>query len=199
MSLNNRKLWIECFKQKVIDWVSSQTAACLIPAEALTWHLLLLLLRTLPNCVAQSVYPCYMLLLHLLHIASLNTLQCVVSPHTANCKLCTDTYLIFVISFTLAGFFYPDILHPKITKNTQKLQQMAPRSVKYAFFCIQSGKFYTGQNLFTQARPVVPVTNMWYALIQCATYVYPAAAYATDWFNKEKSTMCTVQSALYRS
>ena len=29
-------------------------------------------------------------------------------------------------------------------------------------FCIQSGKFYTEQNLFTQAPPVVPVTNMRY-------------------------------------
>ena len=76
----------------------------------------------------------------------------------------TCSYLIFVISFTLAGFLNPNILHPKITKNTQKLQQIAPKSVKYAvFFRVQSGKFYTGQNFFTQALPVVPVTNMRYA------------------------------------
>ena len=48
-------------------------------------------------------------------------------------------------------------------KNTQKLQPVVPKSVKYAFFGIQSGKFYTGQNFFTQAPPVVPVTNMRYA------------------------------------
>ena len=71
-------------------------------------------------------------------------------------------YLILVISFTLAGFLNPNILHPKITKNTQKLQQIAPKSVKYAVFCVQSGKFYTGQNFFTQALPVVHVTIMRY-------------------------------------
>ena len=54
-------------------------------------------------------------------------------------------------------------------KNTQKLQQIAPKSVKYAVVSVQSGTFYTGQNLFTQALPVVPVTNMrcgsiWYEL-----------------------------------
>ena len=73
-------------------------------------------------------------------------------------------YLILFISFTLAGFLNPIILHPDITKNTQKLLQIAPKSVKYAFFCVQSGKFCTGQNLFTQAPPVVPVTNMRYGL-----------------------------------
>ena len=45
-----------------------------------------------------------------------------------------QSYLIFVISFTPAGFLNLNILHPKITKNTQKLQQIAPKSVKYAFF-----------------------------------------------------------------
>ena len=47
-------------------------------------------------------------------------------------------------------------------KNTKKLQQIALKSVKYAVFCVQPGKFYTGQNFFTQAPPVVPVTNMRY-------------------------------------
>ena len=74
-----------------------------------------------------------------------------------------QSYLIFVISFTLAGFLNTNILHPKITKSTKKLQQIAPKSVKYAVFRVQSGKFYTGQNLFTQAPPVVPVTNMRHA------------------------------------
>ena len=73
-----------------------------------------------------------------------------------------DPYLIFVISFTLAGFLNPNILHPKITKNTQKLHEIAPKSVTYAVFRFESGNFYTGQNFFTQAPPVVPVTNMRY-------------------------------------
>ena len=47
-------------------------------------------------------------------------------------------------------------------KNTQKLQQIAPKSVKYAVVSVQSGTFYTGQNFFTQALPVVPVTNIRY-------------------------------------
>ena len=33
------------------------------------------------------------------------------------------------------------------------------------FFAINLEKFYTGQNFFTQAPPVVPVTNMRYGLI----------------------------------
>ena len=74
-----------------------------------------------------------------------------------------NTYLIFVISFTQAGFFNPKFLHPKTMQNTQKLQQIPPKSVKYAVLCVQSGKFYTGQNFFTRALPVVPATNMRYA------------------------------------
>ena len=71
--------------------------------------------------------------------------------------------LILVISFTQAGFLNPNNLQTKITKNTQKLQQIAPKSVHYEVFRVQSGKFYTRQNFFTQALPVVPVTNMRYA------------------------------------
>ena len=47
-------------------------------------------------------------------------------------------------------------------KNTQKLHQIAPKVYNMQFFSIQSGKFYTGQNIFTEAPPVVPVTNMRY-------------------------------------
>ena len=72
-------------------------------------------------------------------------------------------YLIFVISFTQAGFFNPKFLHPKTMQNTQKLQHIPPKSVKYAVLCVQSGKFYTGQIFFTRALPVVPATNMRYA------------------------------------
>ena len=73
-------------------------------------------------------------------------------------------YLVFVISFSPAKLFKSYYLHPKITKNTKKLQQIAPKSAKYAIFCIQSRNIYTGQNLFTQAPPVVAVTNMRYVL-----------------------------------
>ena len=64
------------------------------------------------------------------------------------------------MSFFYTGqIFESQFLHPKILKNTHLLQQMVPKSAKYAVFCIQSGKFYTGQNIFTQAPPMVPVTN----------------------------------------
>ena len=76
----------------------------------------------------------------------------------------SKTYRIFVISFTLAGFLTPHILHQKITKKTQKLQQITPKRVKYAVFRVHSGKFYTGPIFFTQTLPVVLVTNMVYGL-----------------------------------
>ena len=72
------------------------------------------------------------------------------------------SYLIFVISFTQAGFLNSKVLHPKTTQNTHKLQQIPQKDVKYAVICVQSGKFYTGENFFTRAPPVVPVTNMRY-------------------------------------
>ena len=90
-------------------------------------------------------------------------------------------YLIFVISFTQAGFLNSKVLHPKTTQNTHKLQQIPQKDVKYAVICVQSGKFYTGQNFFTRAPPVVPVTNMRYGplgvqivhpLLELSTYVY---------------------------
>ena len=80
-------------------------------------------------------------------------------------------YLIFVISFTVAGFLNPYILHPQITKNTSKLQQSAPKSVKHAVLRVQSGKFSTRQILFTPAPPVVPVTNMRYGKYTIQTFV----------------------------
>ena len=49
-------------------------------------------------------------------------------------------------------------------QNTQKLQQIPPKGLKYAVLRVQFGKIYTGQNFFTRAPPVVPVTNMRYAL-----------------------------------
>ena len=46
-------------------------------------------------------------------------------------------YLIFVISFTLARHLNPNILHPKSTKSTQKLQQIVQKSVKCEVFRVQ--------------------------------------------------------------
>ncbi len=46
--------------------------------------------------------------------------------------------------------------HPKITTN-------CPKKYKICSFPVQSGKFYTREVFFTQALPVVPVTNMRYA------------------------------------
>ena len=64
----------------------------------------------------------------------------------------TVAYLIFVISITPAGFLNPKFYNLKAT----------PQRVKYAVCHIQSGKFYI--NLFTEALPVVPATN-----IRCGT------------------------------
>ena len=73
------------------------------------------------------------------------------------------TYLIFVLSFTPAKFLSPKILHPKTMQNAYKLQQIPPKGVKYAVLCILSRKFYTGENFYTRAPPVVvTVTNMRY-------------------------------------
>ncbi len=36
---------------------------------------------------------------------------------------------------------------------------------KVSFFCVHSGKIYTGQKKFTRAPPVVPVTNMRYGFV----------------------------------
>ena len=88
--------------------------------------------------------------------------DCAVKLYVINQRVMVTAYLIFVISFTQAGFLNPKFLHPKTTQNTQKLQQIPPKSVKYAVLRVQSGKFYTGQNFFTRAPPVVPVTNMRY-------------------------------------
>ena len=71
--------------------------------------------------------------------------QCSSSP-SPSCSCLISSYLIFVISFTLVEFLNPNILHPKFAENPRKLQQIAPKSVKYAFFCVQSGIFYKNQH-----------------------------------------------------
>ena len=113
-------------------------------------------------------------------------------------------YLIFVISFTLARFLNPDILHPKITKKNHN-KKIAPKSVKYAVFRVQSGKKLTGQMFFTQAPPVVPVTNMRYAgmgiwyfqrssLWASATLSWPHSA--VQWRQSRGRHVCIWQHAL---
>ena len=46
----------------------------------------------------------------------------------------------------------PNILHPKITKNTQKLQQIAPKSAKNAFFTFNLENFTLDTGRTEKAR-----------------------------------------------
>ena len=71
-------------------------------------------------------------------------------------------YLIFVISFTQAGFWKTKFYTQKTTKGTKNTKNVSEK-VKYMHFFTQFGKIYTWQKIFTQAPPVVPVTNMRYA------------------------------------
>ena len=81
---------------------------------------------------------------------------------------CTTScsYLIFVISFTQATFFNSKFYTRKLTKNTPKTLKNFPEKSNICSFCIQSGKCYTWQNIFTRAPPMVPVTIIRYALVQ---------------------------------
>ena len=93
---------------------------------AALWCYLLTLIIVLARVMVLSavmVLACIMVLTRVMVLS--------VNPHYG---VSPCPYLIFVISFTPAIFFNPIILHPKITKNTQNLQQIAPKSVKYALF-----------------------------------------------------------------
>ena len=72
------------------------------------------------------------------------------------------SYLIFVISFTQAALSNSKFYTQKFTKNTPKHSKMSLKSKIYAVFCVQSGKFYTLENIFTRAPPMVPVTIIRY-------------------------------------
>ena len=74
----------------------------------------------------------------------------------------TESYLIFVIYFTRAGFFSPKFVHPKTMKYTQKLQQIPPKREKHAVYLRLIWKNLHLTYFFTRAPPVVPVTNMRY-------------------------------------
>ena len=77
-----------------------------------------------------------------------------------------EAYLIFVISFTQAAFFNSKFYTRKLTKNTPKTLKNVPEKSNICSFCIQSGKCYTWQNIFTRAPPMVPVTIIRYGSIQ---------------------------------
>ena len=69
----------------------------------------------------------------------------------------------------ICHFFYTDrifenqILHPKKRLKAPKTLKMSLKKSNICIFFTQSGKIYTWQKIFTQAPPVVPVTNMRYA------------------------------------
>ena len=75
-------------------------------------------------------------------------------PYTKLCKVTHVGQIThFVQDYTLCCIAYKVVLNRKCKIITH-----------YYIFCIHSGKIYTGQKKFTQALPVVPVTNMRYAL-----------------------------------
>ena len=65
--------------------------------------------------------------------------------------------------FYIGRIFESQYFTLKITKTPKNYKKIAPKKCQICGFRIQSGKFYTGQIFFTQAPPVVPVTNMRYA------------------------------------
>ena len=75
-------------------------------------------------------------------------------PYTKVCKVTHVGQIThFVQDYTLCCIAYKVVLNRKCKIITH-----------YYIFCIHSGKIYTGQKKFTQAAPVVPVTNMRYVI-----------------------------------
>ena len=68
-----------------------------------------------------------------------------------------NAYLIFVISFTQAALSISKFYTQKFTKNTPKHWKMSLKSKIYAVLVFNRIKFYTWQNIFTRAPPMVPV------------------------------------------
>ena len=56
----------------------------------------------------------------------------------------------------------PNFTPKKTTKDTKNTKNVSEKVKCMQFFLTQSGKIYTWQEIFTQAPPVVPVTNMRY-------------------------------------
>ena len=67
-----------------------------------------------------------------------------------------------ICHFFYTGFPNPKFYTQKNTKTTPKHAKKSLKVLNICSFCVQSGKFYTWQNIFTRAPPVVPVTNIRY-------------------------------------
>ena len=67
-----------------------------------------------------------------------------------DCKCTVHSYLIFVISFTLAGFSKKQILYTKKRLKAPKTLKMSLKKSNICIFFTKSGKIYTWQNFFTQ-------------------------------------------------
>ena len=69
----------------------------------------------------------------------------------------------YICHFFYTGrIFENQILHPKKRLKAPKTLKMSLKKSNICIFFTQSGKIYTWQKIFTQAPPVVPVTNMRY-------------------------------------
>ena len=75
--------------------------------------------------------------------------------------MCIVTHVAQII--TLYKIIHCVALHT-LSGITQKVSTVKFLHRKVSIFCVHSGKIYTGQKKFTQAPPVVPVTNMRYAI-----------------------------------
>ena len=73
--------------------------------------------------------------------------------------MCIVTHVAQII--TLYKIIHCVALHT-LSGITQKVSTVKFLHRKVSIFCVHSGKIYTGQKKFTQAPPVVPVTNMRY-------------------------------------
>ena len=73
--------------------------------------------------------------------------------------MCIVTHVAQII--TLYKIIHCVALHT-LSGLTQKVSTVKFLHRKVSIFCVHSGKIYTGQKKFTQAPPVVPVTNMRY-------------------------------------
>ena len=102
-------------------------------------------------------------------------------------------YLIFVISFTQATFFNSKFYTRKLTKNTPKTLKNVPEKSNICSFCIQSGKCYTWQNIFTRAPPMVPVTIIRYAHHLLPNNYPPPVSNPNTWWRQQTHHMtCNV-------
>ena len=73
--------------------------------------------------------------------------------------------------FYTGRIFENQILHPKKRLKAPKTLKMSLKKSNICIFFTQSGKIYTWQKIFTQAPPVVPVTNMRYGVGQLSQFL----------------------------